>query len=603
MQALTNTPLQGKTNPATGQLYTGLEPDWIANQKNNFLYSEPLNPLQINTFRLISKLSATYRLLEHLQLTQNANIDWATVDESEYRDPSTRDGFNDKGYLANAFNNFKTLTTQSILKYAREFNSQHSFDALGLVEYQTFWAQHFKAAGKGFASGKLHTLNSAAEPVSVGGFENQFAFLSFLGQANYGFKGRYMATASLRRDGSSRFGANRRWANFWSLGASWLLSDEAFLNNQRLVNLLRLRASYGTSGNAEIGEFPALELYDFNASYLGAPGSVTFQIGNPELTWEKSNSANIGVDFSILDERIGGTVEWYDRVSHDMLFNVPVSATTGFTSAVRNIGKMRNMGVEVVLYLVPFQPAGAAGFGWSVDFNIACNNNKILSLPEGADIVTGNQIYREGYAINTLYMKKWAGVNPDDGTPLWEMQDGSLTGNWVVADKFIVGKALPDYTAGLTNSFRLKGFSFSLFFYTAQGHSKVELQATPTDADGLTPLYSHIAAALDYWKQPGDMVSRPRPKLGGNNSAHAGSTRYLEDASFIRLRNVTLAYQFPQSWLHKVKVSNMDIYAQGQNLWTLTNFSRFDPEGTDAGTETYRYPASKALVFGVDVTF
>lgn len=313
MKALTSTTLQGKINPATGQLFTGLEPNWIANQKDNFLYSEPLNPFFNNTFRLISKLSASYRLFEHLQFTQSANLDWITVDETDFDDPTTREGLNTKGYLANAYNKFNTLTTQSMLKYWAEFGGQHSFDALGLVEYQAHRAEHFLAAGKGFASGKLQTMNSAAEVVDVGGYHNQFAFLSFLGQANYGFKGRYMATASLRRDGSSRFGANRRWANFWSLGASWLLTEELFMQRAHFVNLLRLRASYGTSGNAEIGEFPSLELYNFDANYLGAPGSVPFQIGNPELTWEKSNTTNIGLDFSLWDQRVGGTVEWYYR--------------------------------------------------------------------------------------------------------------------------------------------------------------------------------------------------------------------------------------------------------------------------------------------------
>ena len=605
-QALTNTPLQGKTSPATGKLYTGQESDWIIGIKDNFLYSQPLNPLLANTFRLISKVSASYDLSDHWQLIQIANADWVNIGEKDFDDPSTRDGLNFKGYLANAGTTLYTTTTQSHLKYASRFGANHSFDALGVFEWQYHRNERFFAAGKGFASGKLQTLGSAAEPVSVRGSESQYAFLSFLGQANYAYRDRYVLAASLRRDGSSRFGANRRWANFWSAGASWNLRDEAFLKNAGFLDQLRIRVSYGTSGNAEIGDFTALELYAFNENYLGQPGSTPAQISNPDLGWEKTANLNIGLDFAVWDRRVGGSVEWYRRDTRDMLFNVPVSATTGFTTALRNVGKMRNSGIEVALNLAPVRPAKPDGFGWNLDFNIAFNDNKILEVPGHRDIVFGpfgNLIWREGEAVNTLYLRKWAGVNPDDGTPLWYTATGEKTGSFQQAAPFIAGSADPDYIAGLNNAFAWKGFALSALFYTARGQVKLDYSATAHDADGSTFGYANIADAADFWKQPGDITARPRPSLSGNNAGSTPSTRYLEDASFVRLRHVILSYQLPAKAAQRLKASGISVYAQGQNLWTLTGYSRLDPEGDEIGVETFRYPPGKALVFGLDIAF
>lgn len=604
-QALLYTPLQSKTNPATGQLFTGLESDWIVPVKDNFLYSLPLNPNVVNTYRMISKLSATYDLTEHWQVIQMANVDWLSVGEKDFDDPSTNSGLSVNGYLANASTGMYTATTQTHLKYANRFGADHSFDALGVFEWQYNHDERFFASGKGFASGKLQTLSSAATPVSVRGSASQSAFLSFLGQTNYAFQDRYVFTASLRRDGSSRFGANRRWANFWSLGASWHLSEEAFLKNAAFFDLLRLRASYGTSGNADIGDFTTLELYAFNENYLGQPGSAPAQISNPDLGWEKSATINVGLDFSIWDHRIGGSVEWYRRDTRDMLLNAPVSATTGFSTAIRNVGKMRNSGVEATLNLVPIKAASPDAFGWNADFNIAFNDNKIVELPNRQDIIVSSRtIWREGEPVNALYLKKWAGVNPDDGTPLWYLASGETTGDINKADRFIVGRASPDYIAGLTNTFSWKGISLSFFLYAAQGHSKVDLFAGALDADGGTFGGANIADAANFWKQPGDVAERPRPSLSGNKSASTvTSTRYLEDASFVRLRNLSLAYQFPQRLAQRLKTAGIRAYVQGQNLWTLTDYPYLDPEGTDVGVETFRYPAAKSLVFGLDIAF
>jgi outer membrane receptor protein involved in Fe transport len=374
--AFINTPLQGSRNPETGELYTGLESDWIGFVGDNFQYSQPLNYVNINTFRLLSKATMNYNILKNLRFTQTANIDWLTLDEKDFDDLTTNDGVNQGGNISQSFSNARTLTTQSLLKYYTTVGSDHNIDALVGFEFQRYRLEDFNASGQGFASGKLQTLNSAAEANGVpSGIITDYSFVSALAQLNYNFREKYLLTVSGRRDGSSRFGANNRYATFWSVGGSWILSSENFLENGPFDNL-RLRASYGTAGNAAIGNFASLQLYGFGAAYLNLPGSAPSQIGNPDLTWEKSNNLNIGLDFGILNNRLSGTVEWYRRVSSDLLLNVPVSSTSGFTSALQNVGELENTGVELTLSAVPVQSATPDGFNWSLDFNISFNRNK-----------------------------------------------------------------------------------------------------------------------------------------------------------------------------------------------------------------------------------
>lgn len=602
--AFLNTPMQGSVNPATGELYTGLEDDWIPFVGDNFLYSQPLNYVDINTFRLLSKLQMNYNITKNLRFSQTANIDWLTLDEKDFDDPTTNDGINTNGSITQRYNNRQTLTSQSALKYFNTFGDNHNVDALAVFEYQRNFSNNFGATGNGLASGKLQTLSSTAEAggAPFGSISN-YSFLSYLAQINYNFQERYFVTLTGRRDGSSRFGANNRYANFGAVGLGWTLTNEAFLSDSFFDNL-RLRASYGIDGNADIGNFASLQLYGFGAAYNGLPGSVPSQIGNPDLTWERNQKLNFGLDFAILDNRVAGTVEYYQRVSNDLLLNVPVSSTAGFTTALRNVGEMENSGVEITLDLLPIVAKQPGGFNWNANFNISFNQNQITKLPEGEDILNGSQIFREGEPIRSIYLQKWAGVNPDDGTPQWETEEGDLTGNYSSADRFIVGNAEPTFVAGLNNTFTFKGISLSAFFYTAQGHSILNSSRRFIESDGQRFGWNHIAAAgQNYWTQPGDIAERPQPLVGGNNNANATSTRYLEDASFIRLRNVTLGYRLPRSVTDRLNLGGVNMYVQGVNLWTLTDYSGFDPEADEDGSEFFRYPVGQSLTFGLDVTF
>ena len=605
LSAFINRPTQGAINPETGELYTGLESDWAPINNDNFLYSQPLNYVNINTYRLLTKVSMDYNILDNLKFTQTGNIDMSYLDEVDYDDATTNDGENNGGSLDNSFRTFRTLTTQSLLKWYPKLGGDHGFDVLGGFEFQRTRQTGFRAFGKGFASGKLQTLNSASEANGVpGGSNTNYSFVSLLGQANYNFKEKYLLTASLRRDASSRFSAENRWATFWSVGGSWTLSEEDFMSGSNLFDNLRLRASYGTSGNATFidnSNFPSAELYAFDVAYQAVPGSRPSQIGNDDLTWEKSNNFNIGLDFALLDNKIGGSVEWYNRISTDLLLQVPVSSTSGFTQANQNIGELQNTGVEVNLNFRPFD--SPTGFNWNIDLNVAFNENEITKLPDGEDILNGSQIWSEGQPVRAFFMREWAGVNPDDGSPLWLTEEGATTSNYNAANRRIIGNAAPDWVGGLTSNMSYKGISLTAFLYTAQGHEIYNSSRRFIESDGQRFGWNHIVEAADHWMQPGDNATRPLPRAGGNQASNNRSTRFLEDASFIRLRNVSLGYRLPNTLMQKMKMQSVFFYVQGQNLWTQTDYSGFDPEADEDGVEFFRYPVGRIFTFGLDVTF
>jgi TonB-linked SusC/RagA family outer membrane protein len=609
--AFVNTPLQSKIDPATGELYTGQEPDFNIFTSDNFLYSAPINPVENYSLRTIAKVFGTYSFNDNLRLTQNLAVDFLSMKESQFQDPTTNDGASNNGNINNDYNENITITAQTLLNFDIPVGEDHNIDGVVGYEYQQNDRENFRAGGKGLATGQLQTLNSTAEPNFVRGFQSAYRFISYLGQANYNFRERYFFSASLRYDASSRFGEDNQWAPFWSVAGSWRFVDEAFMSGLDWWSDGKIRLSYGTSGNADIGNYASLGLYGFGAAYTGIPGSQPDQIANPDLSWEQSSSVNLGLDLGFVGNRVLASVDYYKRNSDNLLLNVPVSRTTGFSSALQNIGEMENRGVEVVLTTVNVD----GDFRWVTDLNVAWNKNKIVSLPDDEDILNGRQIYRVGLPIRSWYIQKWTGVNPADGTPTWAQggfdADGNYTGEgesttpvYGQADRYIVGNAEPKYTGGFNNTFSYKGLSLSVFFNFVQGNEVFNSSRRFIESDGQRYGWNHLAvAAEDIWENPGDEALRPQPLIGGNNAANASSTRYLEDGSYVRLRNVTLGYSVPKTALGNSGVKDIFIYITGQNLWIATDYSGFDPEMDETGSEFFRYPVGQGYTFGLDITF
>jgi TonB-linked SusC/RagA family outer membrane protein len=599
--AFATTPLQNPINPNTGQLFTGREDNYIGFTGDNFLYSAPLNPVTNNNLRTIAKLAVGYNILDNVRLSQTIAADVTGVREKAFFDPTTNDGFDDNGSITESYSDQFSYTSQTKLSGNWLFADVHSVDALGVFELQRVAQSNFGTTGIGLASGKLQTLNSTATPQSVFGSDTDFSFLSYLGQVNYGYNDKYYASVSFRRDGSSRFGADVRYANFASIGASWRIIDEGFMSGVTFLSDLKLRASYGSTGNSELANFGSLGLYGFNAAYNGNPGSTPTQIANPLLSWETSYTTNLALDFGLFDNRIKGSVDVYDRTSENLLQNVPVSSTSGFTTAAQNLGKIQNRGLE---FQITTDNLNSKDVRWTTDFNITLNRNKILELNNGEDIPNGSQLLREGEHIRSWYLQKWAGVNPANGTPLWYRADGTLTGTYAQAGRFLVGNPEPRYLGGLNNTVSYKGFSLNAFFYFAVGHEVYNQSRAFIESDGARFGFSvWDKAATDFWTEPGDIASRPQPRVGGNNASNSASTRYLENGSYLRLRNVVLSYNIPSSIVSKAGFKNARVYAQGQNLLTITEYTGFDPEMDESGNEFFRYPVGKSYTFGVELTF
>ncbi len=598
--AFVNTPFQNPINPNTGEMYTGLEPEWSIFTGTNFLYEVPRNPVTNNNLRVIGKTELGINATKWLRLSQAVAVDFLGARESNYFDLTTNDGFDTQGSVTEAYNQNVAITTQTKAAANWKVGDDHNFDAIAVFEVQDTDFQEFIASGDGLASNQLKTLQSTAIPQTADGSISAYSFVSILGQVNYNFQNKYYLSLSGRRDGSSRFGADNRWANFGSIGASWRIIEEGFISGISQISDAKLRASYGSSGNAEIGNFASLGLYGFGVAYNNTPGSSPSQIANPALTWETTNNLNIGFDWGIFNNRVSGSVDWYKRKAKSLLLAVPVSSTSGFTTATQNLGVVRNKGIEIVVSTINIQ----GPVTWTTDFNIGFNDNEVRKLNEGEDIVNGNQVYSQGRPVRTWYVEKWAGVNPADGTPLWYTADGDVTGSYAQAARFYVGNAAPDYIGGLNNTVSYKGLSLSAFFYFAVGHEVYNNSRRFIESDGQRFGWNHLkVAGEDFWEAPGDIALRPQPRSGGNNSANSRSTRYLEDGSFLRLRNVQLAYSLPASITERINAGNARVWVQGQNLLTFTNYSGFDPEMDETGEEFFRYPVGRSVTLGFEITF
>ncbi|MFB6455715.1 SusC/RagA family TonB-linked outer membrane protein [Chitinophaga sp. Hz27] len=612
-----NSPLLPAYQP-NGQLYTGLEDYWQneSNTGDNFLYSAFKNTNRNENVRALGKIYLNYKITDWLKFSQNAAIDYINAHQKTFQDPTTADGFNSadpsqSGDIYEATNTLRTITSQTSLsgKFNFGMGQKHAIDYLAMMEYSPTNYNGFSAEGVGLATPKTPVLDATSTPQGVGGGSYDFAFLSYLGQVNYTYNGKYYFTGSIRRDGSSRFGPSTKYGTFYSLGGSWRVIDENFMKNQHIFSDLKVRASYGTSGNGSFSNYGWMNLYAYNIAYNGSPASNPKQLGNPNLTWEKSTTTNIGIDMGFLHNRLTASIDLYNRKSSDLLQDRPLDPTTGYKVISENIGSMVNRGIEATISSRNIQ---GKDFGWSTDVTLGYNKNKILSLYQGQDIInptnydgtafTGT-INRVGMPAYTWYLREWAGVDAANGDPLWYKADGSKTNNINEAAYKTFGTTMPKFTLGFNNTFNYKNFTLSAFIYASQGNQIMNGTARYGDADGARLNWNYnTSAGYDYWTTPGQNASRPKPVVGGNKNSTALSTRYLEDGSYIRLRNVVLGYNLPKQWLNAAKIQNVRLYVQGQNLLTITGYSGVDPEIDNTGYEFFKYPVTKSVSFGVDIT-
>lgn len=598
-----NSPVWSKAyDPVTGQLYTGREPGAnLALTQDNFLYNSAVNFNRAEQFRSIGKFNVNYKFADWLKFEQITSIDMVWARDKTFQHSQSGDGFADGGSVEGGSTYNLSTINQSRFTGNFKVGKEHNFDYLAGIEYQRSTFESLYAIGNGLANNNIKLLDGTGTPNYTGGDATEFSFFGMLSQLNYSYKGKYSLTGSFRRDGSSRFGSNFRLANFWSVGGSWQIAKEKFLSNSKWINDLKLRVSYGTAGNADFSNFTAAQLYGSGAAYTGQAGLAPSTIGNNNLTWELSKTWNAGVDFALFNSRVSGSFNVYERNTSQLLQNLPVSSTSGFTTAQINLGSIRNRGIEITLNA---EIVNKKHFTWNTEFNAGYNKNEVTELQNNADIIVGTQIRRVGQPINSFFARKWGGVNPVNGDPQWRMLNGSLTRNYNAADRDIAGIPYPLWTYGLTNTWTYKNLSLSMFMYAQTGNTIFNQTKSFVDSDGQRWQWNyHRDAGRNYWRKPGDVAERPRPVVNGNPQSNSFSTRYLEDGKFLRIRNITMGYNLPKSAVSFLKISNARFYVTAQNLITFTNYSGVDPEVDITGNEFFKYPVPKTYLIGLDITF
>jgi TonB-linked SusC/RagA family outer membrane protein len=593
--------------------------NWYSRDKRNFIHSDSYNYDGGKGLAINGDVSLNIQITDWLAFSSSNRLAMGTGWYRSLIDPRVKEGIAMGGSLYNS-NDLSTYgITSNMLKFKKDFGDHHLNGLVG-VETEKNDYELLAATGQGIPV-SLSILDAASVPLSVSGTRSESAFTSAFSQVSYNFKGRYFATASYRLDGSSKFGINNRWGSFPSASASWLLSEEDFMKKISSVDLLKLRASYGVTGNANIGDFQHLAKYAFTTQYASNPAGYPQNLPNPDLGWEKAHTLNLGVDVNF-SKRIGITLDVYDIKNKDLLLNVPLSPSSGFEYQTRNSGTVQNRGIELMLRTVNIRKAG---FEWETSFNIAVNRNKVLWLSDGiTEIITGveaKQIIQVGKDIYTWYMPKWLGVDPANGDPLWEKiiydEAGTevsreSTNNYNEAQFQEVGTATPKFTGGLISNMSYKGFSLNVALNYVYGNQIYHRSRQFFDNDGAYIAYNSMKLMDGWsrWENAGDVATHPKAVANGNKLANNVSSRYIENGSYLRMRNISLSYQVPETFSRKLNLSSVRIFVSGDNLFTWTNFSGMDPEvsingdsWTRPGTGDFKYPISQQVLFGVDVTF
>ncbi|HET6767432.1 MAG TPA: TonB-dependent receptor [Chitinophagaceae bacterium] len=430
---------------------------------------------------------------------------------------------------------------------------------------------------------------------TVAGGATENGLLSWFADGTYGYNKKYYLSAGFRRDGSSRFGADNKHANFYNVGASWIVSEEEiFKDRTKWLNELKLRASYGTVGNQlGIGNFASLELLNATV-YNGVGGLVLAQLPYPQLKWETKEMFNVGIDFRVLENRLSGTVEYYNNKTVDLFLDKQLSRTSGFASITANLGKLQNQGIEAALSADIIR---GRNLNWTVYANYTYNKNKILDQAGQDENINGLFINKVGEKANSLYLVGYAGVDPDNGDALYYTKDGKTTTNiYDPGDAVVVGTVDPPQFGGFGTNLNWKGIQLdALFTYTLGG---VIYNNDRYNVEFPGYWFSRVATSLlREWQQPGDITNIPSPF----NDFHGETTRFLEKTDHLRLRNVTLSYSLPKSVLQRVNISSLKVFAQGQNLKVWHNFQGWDPEITTGILGGAQYPQLKTITFGLSL--
>ncbi len=563
------------------------------------------NPKSRDTKRVIDNISGVYKFNDQFTLSSTWSFDLYNIHDYVYQNMFFGDGRNGGGTFDDSRVENINWQGSHTLTYNNLFSDVHSVDAVVGYEESENDRKRTNGWGEGFAHPELKQGTSAAITSSTSTWA-EYSFQSVFTRVNYDFDRTYFLSASYRRDGSSRFGPDNRWGDFWSLGVGWTMTNSEFMDPfLGFFDYLKFRTSYGEVGNAEIGTYPWQGLYGFTQDYNGLPGSGPSQVANPTLTWESQGAFNLGFDYALLDNKITGTIEYYSKSSTDLLLDVPTSLTTGFRSTLQNYGDMENSGIEFSIHADVLR---AQDYDFAVDFNITSQHNEITKLTE--PFIDGTKRRAEGHDYQEYYLYGWAGVNPDNGDPMWYTDETKTTTTNRIADaeRFYDGKsATPDFLGSFGFTSRYKRFTLSTLATYMFGHYLYEGAERFYHGDGrYLPRSTSTWAYNNAWRQPGDNAKVPRFSWGGVGSSQpSDADRWLDKGDYIRFKDVTLSYQFPESIANRVRMNSLQAQINVTNAWTWVAAEdlHFDPEQIVSGVYNTGTPNSRTFSFGLTMGF
>ena len=568
-----------------------------------------LDAAESRTLRVLGNTEMQYSLTNALRLTGRIGADVLNLRDLRWNSPKVIGTYaaSTRGIAQQGNTTAGRYVLESFLTYdvpSRSYGAVTLTGGAGL-EYNTTESDFLQ--GEGFASEKFRYVGNAGKVTSYGGGRTDNNLVSVFSRANWSLNDKYFASASVRTDGSSRFGENNRYGVFFAGSAGWAISDESFMDWLKRYGDLKLRASYGETGNQGIGDdFAPLARFG-KANYSDEPGLSPSALGNPDLKWETTRELDIGVDFSVMSGRIGIIADYYKKKTDDLLVSRPITSTSGFTSVYTNVGNVENSGVELQLSAEILRPDSPNGLKWEADLNVAKNKNEVTALfrdePFSSGIRSINRV-QVGQPIGAFYTLRFKGVDPQTGNAIYDDVNGD--GDITTDDRVIVGSPHPDYFGGITNSLSWGGFDLRAFLQFNQGNEIFNAMRIFADDGGYYFDNKFRDSYLDRWQKPGDNAKQPRLSYDGTSGARDVSSRFVEDGSYIRLQEITLGYALPSRVGSRLGVTDARVFVSGRNLKTWTKYLGYNPDvnsngassNISLGTDFYAYPLARTITFG-----
>ena len=596
---------------------------WVNSNSTNYIRDLQWNHADGRNYEFMGNLDFDARITPWLTFSSVNNYKYVHSTSHGYQDPRSSGGESVQGRIteyhgqvARRYTNQKLLTSNSW--------GLHSLNGLLAYEFNDYWGKSTDVYGTGFVPG-FEVLDITAKPERAKGGIAEWAVQSVFANARYSYDNRYLVEGSIRRDGASNLGSRAKYGTLFSISGGWNIHRESWFG-VKAFDQLKLRASYGSAGNRPSALYPQYDLYSIASNYNGQPGMLISQIGNRDLTWERTYTAGIGLDASLWENRLRLTLDLYSKKTDNILYNVPVTSLTGVTHVYRNIGKMDNRGIEVA---IGGDLIRTKDITWSLDLNIGHNANKLTDIfrqydPSGQYIAkpviigdgsgiagSATRILEIGSPIDTYYMPQWAGVDPEDGRPLWYKEDADgkkvTTKNYAEAKYYKLGSAAPKVFGGITTSLRWREFDLSATFGYALGGQIYNYSRQELDSDLAYTDRNQMALQKGWsrWQKKGDIATHPRALYNNKDNGNKASSRYLENNSFFKLRTLTLGYNLS---LPQLKIQTLRIYLNAENLLTFTKYSGVDPElpasdGSVMGTTGISvYPPVRRFVLGFNLS-